>query len=255
MSSKKSPVSIRPEELKHYFRELSRTGSQEIREKLVESHLNLVHFFTRRFAVLPEYREDLQQVATLGLINAVDRFDPDRGVEFITFATITIVGEIKRYFRDKTWSLKVPRRIKDLNILINNAIEKLAKEQDHAPTYSEIADEVGISVEDIIESREAIQSYHPVSLDREIDTEVSDASTTLMDMIGNIDKQLDMLSERLSLQSSMKRLPDDERFVIYHRFFTNLSQAQIAKMLNVSQMQVSRLQNQALGKLKRLLSK
>lgn len=254
MPPKKKPKHLRDGDVKQYFREIRKTGNQELREKLIEHHTNLVHFFARRFSTQSEYYEDLCQVATLGLINAVDRFDPDREVEFITFATVTIMGEIKRYFRDKTWALKVPRRIKDLNVVINHTIEKLAKEQDHAPTYEEIANEIGITIEEVLESREAIQSYQPVSLDREIDSG-SESSTTLVNMIGSIDRQLELLGDRLSLQTGLKNLKEQERFVIYHRFFTNLSQAQIAKMLDVSQMQVSRLQSQALKKLKRMLDR
>jgi RNA polymerase sigma-B factor len=242
-------------EVKQYFYELRKTGNQEIREKLVNRYMSLAHFFARRFSAQPEYQDDLHQVATLGLIHAIDRFDPDRGVEFITFATITVLGEIKRYFRDKTWNLKVPRRIKDLNILINHTIEKLSKEQDHPPTYSEIASAISVSLEQVLETREATQSYHVVSLDKEIESDISESSTTLMDLIGSVDQQIDILGERLSLQAGLKKLKEQERFVIYHRFFSNLSQAQIAKIMNVSQMQVSRLQTQALKKLKRIMVK
>lgn len=254
MAQQKRRERASAEEISLLFRELKRTGSQETREKLVENHMNLVHFFARRFSTQAEYYDDLCQVATLGLINAIDRFDTERNVEFVTFATVTIMGEIKRYFRDKTWAIKVPRRIKDLNISVNHAIEKLSKELDRAPTYDDVAREVGVSVEEILESREAVQSYQLVSLDREIDSD-SDSPTTLMSMIGNVDRQLDMLGDRLSLQAGLKSLKEEERLVIYHRFFSNLAQAQIAKMMGVSQMQVSRIQTQALEKLKRLLSR
>jgi len=241
------------EEIADLFRELRETGSPEVRDRLIEAHLNMVHFFANRFGSKFDQTEDIQQVATLGLINAVDRFDPERGVEFSTFATITILGEIKRYFRDKTWSVKVPRRIKDLNIAVNQTIERLNKELDRQPTYEDVARQIGCSVEDILESREAVMSYRVVSLDKDIDDEACDGGSSLMDMIGSIDRRIERLSDRLSLSSGLKQLKKEERFVIYNRYFRNLSQAQIAAMMNVSQMQVSRLQASALQKLKKIL--
>ena len=240
---------------KELFEEYAETRNEIVREELISRHGNLVSFFVKRFASKSELSDDISQVATLGLINAVDRFDPQKGVEFTTFATVTILGEIKRFFRDKTWHIKVPRRIKDLNIQINRSIEKLTKELDHPPTYKEIAEDTGFSVEEILEALEALQSYHVVSLDKEIDNASGEGSITLNELVGNIDRKIDMLSDRLSLQTGLKQLRDDEKFVIYNRYFKNLAQAQIAKMMDVSQMQVSRLQAQALAKLKRILSK
>ena len=237
------------------FEEFAATRDPLIREKLIEMHTHLVPFFVKRFSNKSEMHEDIGQVATLGLINAVDRFDPDKGVEFNTFATITILGEIKRFFRDKTWSIKVPRRIKDINIHINRAVEQLTKELDRPPSYEDIAKYTGYSVEEIIEAHEALQSYNVVSLDKEIDSSSGEGSTTLADMVGTFDRKIEMLSDRLSLQTSLKQLKDDEKFVIFNRYFKNLSQAQIARVMGVSQMQVSRLQAQALQKMKRILSK
>lgn len=250
-----TPDSQTPEKSKallDMFRELRAGGDSSLRDRIIERHINMPKFFANRFGK-HEQQEDLVQVATLGLINAVDRFDPDRGVEFNTFATITILGEIKRYFRDKTWSLKVPRRIKDLNIAINQTIERLSQQLDHQPTYEEVAAEIGCSVEDVIESREAVMSYRMVSLDKEVDGDSGEGGSPLIEMIGGIDKKIDQLSDRLSLQTGLKQLKDDEKFVIFNRYFENLSQAEISKMMNVSQMQVSRLQSAALEKLKKLL--
>jgi len=240
-------------EVTDLFRDFNQSREQALRDRLIEIHMNLPHFFTNRFGRKLEQHEDLLQVATLGLINAVDRFDPERGVEFTTFATVTILGEIKRYFRDKTWSVKVPRRIKDLNIVVNQAIEQLNKELDHSPTYEEVAQHIGCSVEDILESREAVMSYHPVSLDKEIEGGAGDSSSTLIEMIGGMDRSIEQLSDHLSLQSGLKQLKKDEKFVIYNRYFRNLSQAEIAKSMKISQMQVSRIQATALDKLKRIL--
>jgi len=171
----------------------------------------------------------------------VDRFDPEKGVEFTTFATVTILGEIKRFFRDKTWSIKVPRRIKDINIHITRSVEQLTKELDHPPTYEDIAKYTGYTVEEILEAHEALQSYNVVSLDKEINNSSGEGTTSLSDMVGTFDRKIEMLSDRLSLQTGLKQLKDDEKFVIFNRYFKNMSQAQIAKMMNVSQMQISRV--------------
>ncbi len=231
------------------------TGDSEIRNRIIESHLGMARFFAKRFGARSEQYEDLLQVATLGLINSVDRYDDGHGAEFATFATVTILGEIKRYFRDKTWGIKVPRRIKDLNVAVKQTIERLTKENDKHPTYEEVASEIGCTVEEVIESREAVMSYKLVSLDKELEGNVGDQSSRLMDMIGNFDKKIEQISDRLSLQSSLKQLSDDEKFVVYNRYYNNMSQAQIAKMMNVSQMQISRIQSAALEKLKRIMSK
>lgn len=243
------------EDVSALFSEFAETRSPELRQRLIESHQHMISFFVKRFGGHSDISEDISQVATLGLINAVDRFDPERHVEFATFATITIMGEIKRFFRDKTWSINVPRRIKDLNIVINKTIERLSSELSHPPTYEEIAKSVGCAVEDIIEAHDALQSYHVVSLDKEINTESGEGSSTLSDMIGSVDRKIDNLSDRLSLQTALKQLKDDEKLVIYNRYFGGLSQAQIASTLGVSQMQVSRLQSTALNKLKSILSR
>ena len=243
------------DQVSELFIELSESRDPDVRKRLIEAHEHMISFFVNRFASNSDISDDIAQVATVGLINAVDRFDPERNVEFSTFATITIMGEIKRFFRDKTWSIKVPRRIKDLNIMIHRAVERLSVELDRPPTIDEIAKCIGCAPEEIIEANEAVQSYHVVSLDKEIDNEAGDSSTTLSDLIGNIDRKIENLSDRLSLQTGFKQLKEDERIVIYNRYFGNLSQAEVAKMMNVSQMQVSRIQAQALKKLKSILSR
>lgn len=255
MSPDKPVKKLSHQEISALFEEFAETRDPKHREELIAQHAQLVMFFVKRFATRSELTEDLRQVATLGLINAVDRFDSSKGAEFTTFATVTILGEIKRFFRDKTWHIKVPRRIKDLNIVINRSIEKLTKELDHPPTYQDIAKDTGYSIEEILEALEALQSYHVVSLDKAIDSDSGEGSVTLSEIIGSIDRRIDNLSDRLSLQTGLRMLKDDEKFVIYNRYFNNMSQAQIAKTMNVSQMQVSRIQSLALEKLKRILSK
>jgi len=237
------------------FEDFAESRDPALREKLIDAYMHLVPFFVKRFSNRSEMHDDISSVATLGLINAVDRFDPEKGVEFTTFATVTILGEIKRFFRDKTWSIKVPRRIKDINIHITRSVEQLTKELDHPPTYEDIAKYTGYTVEEILEAHEALQSYNVVSLDKEINNSSGEGTTSLSDMVGTFDRKIEMLSDRLSLQTGLKQLKDDEKFVIFNRYFKNMSQAQIAKMMNVSQMQISRVQAQALQKLKRILSK
>jgi len=243
------------DEIAELFDDYFESRDPVVRGRLIEAHNHMISFFVNRFASGSDISEDIAQVATVGLINAVDRFDPSRNVEFTTFATVTIMGEIKRFFRDKTWSVKVPRRIKDLNVMINHTIEKLSVELDRQPTIDEIAKSIGCTAEDIIEANEAVQSYHVVSLDKEIDNESGDNTTTLADLIGSIDRKIDNLSDRLSLQSGFKQLKEEERIVIFNRFFGNMSQAEVAKMMKVSQMQISRIQSSALKKLKTILSR
>lgn len=242
-------------EIKALLEDFRQRGDESARDKVIEAHLGMARFFARRFGSRNDQYDDILQVATLGLINAVDRYDASHETEFVTFASVTIMGEIKRYFRDKTWSIKVPRRIKDLNVMVNGSIEKLSKELDHRPSFQEVAADVGCTIEEIIESREAVMSYNVVSLDMEIDSGSGDNASTLMELIGSIDGKIDRISDRLSLQSGLKQLKEQERQVIFYRYFENLTQAEIARVMNVSQMQVSRLQSVALEKMKRILSK
>jgi RNA polymerase sigma-B factor len=221
-----------------------------LRNELVVAHLNLVRFLAVKFANRGEALDDLVQVGTVGLIKAIDRFDLERGVEFTTYATPTIVGEIKRYFRDKGWAVKVPRRLQELNLSVNRAIEKLTVKQGHSPTVAELATHLGASQEDILEAQELGQAYNLLSLDTEVSGEGDKKSHTLADYVGRDDPALELLEDRANLERAFEVLTRRERIILFLRFYESVSQTEIARRLNVSQMHVSRLQQKALEKLR-----
>jgi RNA polymerase sigma-B factor len=226
---------------------------EQLRNDLIVAHLNLVRYLAVKFANRGESLDDLIQVGTVGLLKAIDRFDLDRGVEFTTYATPTIVGEIKRYFRDKGWAVKVPRRLQELNLAVNRAIEKLTVKLGHSPTVAELAAHLGATEEEILEAQELGAAYNLLSLDTELGSENDKKSQTLADYIGQTDSGLELLEDKANLERAFEVLTGRERIILYLRFYENVSQTEIAKRLSVSQMHVSRLQQRALEKLKQVL--
>lgn len=231
----------------------SASKDPKVRDELVVAHLNLVRYLAVRFANRGESIDDLIQVGTLGLIKAIDRFDVERKVEFTTYATPTIIGEIKRYFRDKGWAVKVPRRLQELNLAVNRAVENISVELGRAATVSDLAQRLGATDEEIIEAQELGQAYNLLSLDSELSAEGEAKTATLLDYVGEEDAELDLLENKANLESAFHVLDRRERIIVYLRFYENVSQTEIAKRLNVSQMHVSRLQARALAKLKNCL--
>ena len=236
------------------FRLYGRDRDERLRERLVAMHQNLVRFLAGKFANRGEPLEDLVQVGTIGLINAVDRYDADRGTKFSTYATPTIVGEIRRYFRDKAWSLKVPRRLQELNQVANKAVDVLSVKLGRAPTVAEIAQAIGASEEETLEAMELGNAYDTVSLDSRMSTETESAPMTLAEFVGGEDETLKALERYGDLSAAIESLDEREKVIITLRFFKDLSQAEVAKRLNISQMHVSRLQHRALNNLKKLMS-
>ena len=241
------------ERTRQLFLRLSSEHDADVRDELVVSHLNLARYLALRFAHRGEQLDDLVQVATLGLIKAIDRYDPHRGVEFTTYAAPTIIGEIKRYFRDKGWAVRVPRRQQELNLVVNREIERAALELGRSPTVADLANRLGVTEEEIIEAQELGQMYNLLSLDSELATTRDAKTSTLIDYLGREDPELAMLEDRANLERGLRALDPRERVILYLRFFENLSQADVAKRFGVSQMHVSRLQARALHKLKREL--
>ncbi|MDI6715954.1 MAG: RNA polymerase sigma factor SigF [Actinomycetota bacterium] len=222
------------------FKKYKKTKSPEVRDELVCMYINLVEYLARRFKNRGEPIEDLIQVGTIGLIKAIDRFDVDRSVEFTTYATPTIVGEIKRYFRDKGWAVKVPRRLQELNLLVTQAMNNLTQELKRAPTISEIADHLGVNSEHVIEAMETSEAYSFVSLDRDLSSDADD-SFSLLEYIGEDDKELTGIEDRTCLAEALAELSKQEQRILYLRFFRGLTQTEIAQQLGISQMHVSRL--------------
>jgi RNA polymerase sigma-B factor len=240
-------------EAERLFREYARTRDKQAREQLIAMHQNLVRFLAGKFANRGEPLEDLVQVGSIGLVNAVDRYDAERGNKFSTYATPTIVGEIRRYFRDKAWSLKVPRRLQELNQAANKAVDALAVKLGRSPTVAEIARAIGATEEETLEAIELGNAYDTVSLDSRMSTESESAPMTLAEFVGGEDEVLKNLQQYGDLSAAIEALDEREKAIIQLRFFKDLSQAEVAKNLNISQMHVSRLQHRALTSLRKLL--
>jgi RNA polymerase sigma-B factor len=256
-SGKTSPA-ILPEtperDAETLFRRFAATRDDRLRAQLVAMHHNLVRYLASKFVSRGEPLEDLVQVGTIGLINAIDRFDNDRGIKFSTYATPTIVGEIRRYFRDKAWSLKVPRRLQELNLAASKAQESLSVKFGRPPTIREVADRIGATEEETLEAIELGNAYDTVSLDSQMSSDSDPSATTLGEFIGAEDPSLKNLETYGDLSHAIEHLDPRERMIIVYRFFSDMSQADVANRLNISQMHVSRLQNQALRTLRRILN-
>ena len=223
--------------VRRLFHQLREGPDDAIRRELIEAHLGLVEYLARRFAGRGEPLEDLVQVGTIGLVKAVDRFDPDREVEFSTYATPTIVGELKRHFRDKGWAVRVPRRLQELNLQLGEIIGKLSQELGRSPTVSEMAEAAGTTDEEVLEGLDSAHAYSLVSLD----APTGEEDLTLHEQIGEEDETLELLEYRASLVPLLEQLPPRERMMLYLRFFKGMTQSEIADRLGISQMHVSRL--------------
>jgi RNA polymerase sigma-B factor len=221
---------------------------QRVRDELVEMHLPLVEYLARRFRNRGEPLDDLVQVATIGLIKSVDRFDIERGVEFSTYATPTIVGEIKRHFRDKGWAIRVPRRLQELKLSLTKATSDLSQKNGRAPTVAELAQHLGLSEEEILEGLESANAYSAVSLDAP--DAGDDDSPAVADSLGATDDSLEGVEYRESLKPLLEKLPPREKKILLLRFFGNMTQSQIAAELGISQMHVSRLLARTLAQLR-----
>jgi RNA polymerase sigma-B factor len=219
------------------------------RDELVTMHLPLAAFLARRFRDRGESLDDLTQVATVGLIKAVDRFEPDRGVQFSTFATPTMVGEIKRHFRDKGWAIRVPRRLQELRLAITRATAELSQATGRSPTVAELATHLGVSDEEVLEGMESAQAYATLSLDASSSDGTEDGGT-LADTLGDHDHRLAMVEARQTLNPLLAGLAPRERAIIHMRFFENMTQSQIAEQVGVSQMHVSRLLAKSLAQMR-----
>jgi RNA polymerase sigma-B factor len=223
----------------------------KLREQLVDQYIGLVEFLARRFRNRGEPLEDLVQVGTIGLLKAIERFDLDREVEFSTYATPTVVGELKRHFRDKGWAVRVPRRLQELHLELSKVVSELGQEIGRSPTVAEIAEYTGQSEETVLEGLEIAQAYNFTSLDAPIDA--SEGTTSFADQLGTEDEQLQNLEYRASLAPEMEKLPERERRILYLRFFKGMTQSEIADRLGISQMHVSRLLNRTLMHLREAL--
>jgi RNA polymerase sigma-B factor len=221
------------------------------RERLISGYLPVAEHIARRFAGRGEPLDDLIQVATLGLINAVDRFEPARGSHFLSFAVPTITGEVRRHFRDHGWSTRVPRRLKDLHIAIRRALAELSQQLGRAPRPSEIAERLGIPVSEVIEGLQAGEAYRSASLDEMLG---AGQRAAVGDFIGDLDNALVLIDDREALRPLLAELAPREQTILVLRFFHQLTQTQIAEQVGISQMHVSRVLRQTLAFLRHRMS-
>jgi RNA polymerase sigma-B factor len=222
-------------------------GRAPLRDELVSEHLALVEYLARRFTGRGEPLDDLVQVGTIGLLKAIDRFDLERGVEFSTYATPTIVGEIKRHFRDKGWAVRVPRRLQELKLALTRATADLSQENGRSPTVAELAEHLNLTEEEILDGLESAHAYSTISLDA---PEGDDESPAVSDSLGMVDDALESVEHRESLKPLLERLPEREKRILLLRFFKGMTQSQIADELGISQMHVSRLLTRTLAQLR-----
>lgn len=216
------------------------------REELVRVYQPLAEYLARKFSGRGEQVEDLVQVAMIGLLNAIDRFDPGREVQFPTYAAVTIIGELKRHFRDKGWAVRVPRRLQETGLRVSRAMGEMWQELGRSPTVKEIASRLDLPEEEILEAVEAMQAYSATSLE----APVGEEGPSHGELLTQDDESLELLEAWASVAPRLKQLPTRERRILYLRFFKGLTQSEIAEQLQISQMHVSRLLSQTLVRLR-----
>ena len=236
------------EEIKRKFEEYYETRDKNLRDELIEEHMYIVDILSNKYVGKGIEKEDLYQVASLGLIYAVERFDPNKGYEFSSFATPTIMGELKRYFRDKGLVIRVPRRILNIYKKINNAKKVLPQELQRTPTVKDIADYLGEDEETILETMEASKVYSPQSLDMKYQVQKGENSIDLADMIGEEDRNFDSVELSDLIDKSTARLNDLEKEILQLRYYEGRTQIDIAETLDISQMTVSRIEKKIVQK-------
>lgn len=232
------------------FRRVRSHADAQAREQLVERYLPLARRLARRYQRTEEPLEDLVQVASLGLLKAVDRFDQEREVVFSSYAVPTILGELKRHFRDRTWSVRVPRDLQELALRVDRAVTQLSLGRGHSPSVGEIAQAVGSAPEEVLEALEAAGAYRAASLDAPRSAQGEEAGETIADSLGHEDRGFQQAERRATLEPLLDRISPRERAVLELRFGEDLTQAEIGQRIGVSQMQVSRLIRQALARLR-----
>jgi RNA polymerase sigma-B factor len=224
---------------------------ERIREQLVNAYHDFVYFLARKFQNRGEPLDDIVQVGYLGLIKAIERFDPDLGFEFTTFATLTVAGEIKRHFRDKGTAIRFPRRLQELHQSVVRVNEQMKNELGREPTVAELAERLGVTPDDVTEAMEIGPAYVPLSLDQPIASGDGESSRSVSEQIGGADPELDRVEMRDVLDRAMEHLTPRERSIMAMRFYEQMSQSEIARRLGISQMHVSRLQRAALEQLRK----
>ncbi|MFC4075329.1 RNA polymerase sigma factor SigB [Salinithrix halophila] len=250
MSTRPQKRNLTDEDILEMIRLYQEEGDNEVQARLVDHYTSLVETLASKFSRGSEPFEDLAQVGMIGLLAALKRYDASYGRSFEGFAVPTIVGEIKRYIRDKTWSVHVPRRIKELGPRIKKAVEELTIQFQRSPHVDEIADYLSVTTEEVLETMEMGRSYNAVSVDSPIEANSDGSHVTLLDLVGNQDHGFDQVDQQMLLGKAFQVLSEREQEIIRMTFYENLSQKQAGENLGISQMHVSRLQRRALRKLR-----
>lgn len=240
-------------DLRDKFHEYRRTQSRQLRNELIEEHLELAAIYARRYQGRGVPSDDLEQVALFSILRAVERFDPDRGVEFSTYASRTIDGEIKRYFRDRTWSVRPPRRTQELHLELRRTEEDLVHRLGRSPTIAELADALDESVDHVLEALEAGRAHSATSIDQPHRHDADDRADWSDRVLAELDPRLGEVDSRIIVEDLLEKLPDRQRDILRMRFFENLSQTEIADRIGVSQSYLSRILRGALLDLRRAL--
>jgi RNA polymerase sigma-B factor len=223
------------------------TGERRLRDELIEMNIGLAEAVARRFAGRGERHDDLLQVALVGLLKSVERFDPDRGLAFSSFATPTIEGELKRHFRDKRWAVRVPRRLQEQMLEVNQSVATLSQRAGRSPTIDEIAADTHLTTEEVLEALEAGRAIVAASIDND---ERDSGRGTVIDVQGEADSGMEQVEQRMMVAKLLDSLPDRERTIVALRFYDGLTQSEIADRFGVSQMQISRILARTLDRLR-----
>ena len=237
------------EKVNELIKEFQLTQNEQAQEALVINYRDLVEMLARKYSKGKMFHEDIAQVGIIGLIGAIQRYDESFGKSFEAFAVPTIIGEIKRFLRDKTWSVHVPRRIKELGPKIKKTVEQLTTDLQRSPKVDEIADYLNVSEEEVLEAMEMGRSYQALSVDHSIEADSEGGTVTLLDIVGDVDQGFEKVNQKLVLEKVLHVLTEREKSIIQYTYLDNLSQKEAGEKLGISQMHVSRLQRRAIKKL------
>ena len=242
------------EQVMQWIKAYQENDDQEAQNQLVLHYQGLVETIARKYSKGKSYHEDIIQVGMIGLLGAIRRYDDSFGKSFEAFAVPTIIGEIKRFLRDKTWSVHVPRRIKELGPKIKTTVEELTSTLHRSPKIEEIARYLDVSEEEVLEAMEMGKSYQALSVDHSIEADSDGGTVTLLDIFGNVDDGYEKVNQRLVLEKVLYVLSDREKKIIHYTYLENLSQKEAGDRLGISQMHVSRLQRRAIKKLQEAIN-
>lgn len=254
MSKQSPPDSNAKEQVLDWIRAFQESGDETAQTNLVLHYERLVQSIARKYSNGKSYHEDIVQVGMLGLLGAIRRYDPEYGRSFEAFAVPTIIGEIKRFLRDKTWAVHVPRRIKELGPKIKSAAETLTNELQRSPKVQEIADYLEVDEDDVLEAMEMGRSYQALSMDHSLEADSDGSTVTLFDIIGDTDDGYEMTDQRLIVAEALNVLSEREKQIIQFTYIEQMSQKEAGERLGISQMHVSRLQRKAIKKLQEAIA-